>query len=317
MGHEGRSVVSSSARLIGDAATVPGINLWNRVSPFLTSFRNRSRAGSVAALLIAVLVLLAVLAPVVAPYDPAKQDLLSTLQAPSGGHLLGTDELGRDVLSRVVFGARVSLQVGVIAVSIALALGVTWGMIAGLWGGWIDNVLMRVADALQSFPLLVLAIGITAAFGASLTNAMVATGLVFTPTFVRLTYGQVLSVRERDYILAARAIGVPTRRMMLYHLLPNILTPIIVQATLNIAFAILFEAGLSFLGFGAQPPTPAWGSMLRSGYPYLEIAPWLALSPGAAIFVTTMAFNFLGDGIRDTLDPGLSHLETHYDMAEV
>ncbi|MFQ5856593.1 MAG: ABC transporter permease [Anaerolineae bacterium] len=289
--------------------TLPGTNLWTGFRAFLGRFHRRSKVGLYAGFFVLSLCLAAIGAPIIAPYNPAKQDLRSALQAPSHGHLLGTDELGRDVLSRLIFGARVSLQVGMIAVSIALVLGVTWGLIAGFWGGWVDTVLMRFADALQSFPLLVLAIGITAAFGASLTNAMVATGLVFTPTFVRLTYGQVLSVREREFVLAARAMGAGNARIMLYHLLPNITTPLIVQATLNIAFAILFEAGLSFLGFGAQPPTPAWGSMLRTGYPYLELAPWLAISPGAAIFIAVMAFNFFGDGLRDTLDPSLQRFD--------
>jgi peptide/nickel transport system permease protein len=247
----------------------------------------------------------AIFAGIIAPYDPIAQDYLAFRQPPSSAHLLGTDDLGRDIFSRIIFGTRVSLQVGVIAVGIALTLGVSLGLLAGFVGGFVDSLIMRFVDAVQAFPSLILALAITAALGPGIGNAMIAIGFVSMTTIARLTRGQTLSEREREYVLAARVIGVPPVTIMRRHIWPNITAPIIVQASLMIATAIITEASLSFLGVGVVPPTPSWGAMLRSGSIYLETSPWMALAPGAAIFVTVLAFNFVGDGLRQALDPRL------------
>ncbi len=265
----------------------------------------RGHLAKVGLLVIATLVVAAVLAPALAPYDPTEQRLERMLQPPGGQHLLGTDDLGRDILSRVLYGARVSLLVGVLAVGISLLAGVSLGLVAGYRGGWVDDVTMRVMDGLLAFPALVLALAITAALGPSLRNAMIAIGIVGIPGFARLVRGQVLSLRAQEYVEAARAAGLADGRIVVRHILPGTLAPIIVHASLRVAFAVLAEAGLSFLGLGTQPPTPSWGSMLNTGREYLEMAPWLSVAPGAAIFVTTLSFNFLGDGLRDALDPRL------------
>ncbi|MDP8922627.1 MAG: ABC transporter permease [Chloroflexota bacterium] len=249
--------------------------------------------------------LCAILADVIAPYDPNTQDYLALTEAPSTAHWLGTDDLGRDVLSRIIYGARVSLQVGIIAVGIAVALGVTLGLLAGYLGGFVDDVIMRFIDSVQAFPGLILALGITAALGPGIGNAMIAIGFVSTPAMARLTRGQVLSLREREFVHAAQVIGASPLTIMARHIWPNATAPIIVQATLLVATAIVTEASLSFLGVGVKPPTPSWGSMLRTGSQYLEVAPWLAFAPGVAIFLTVLAFNFVGDGLRRALDPRL------------
>jgi peptide/nickel transport system permease protein len=253
----------------------------------------------------AIVMLCALLADVIAPYDPNAQDYLALTEAPTSAHLLGTDDLGRDVLARIIYGARVSLQVGVIAVGIAVSLGVTLGLLAGYLGGLVDDVVMRFVDAIQAFPGLILALGITAALGPSIGNAMIAIGIVATPAIARLTRGQTLSLREREFVSAARVIGATPLTIMARHIWPNVTAPIIVQATLLVASAIVTEASLSFLGVGVRPPTPSWGSMLRTGSQYLEVAPWIAIFPGLAIFVTVLAFNFVGDGLRRALDPRL------------
>ncbi|HSC71300.1 MAG TPA: nickel transporter permease [Candidatus Methylomirabilis sp.] len=251
------------------------------------------------------LILAAILAPQLAPHDPTEQHLEDMVRPPDREHLLGSDELGRDILSRLLYGARVSLAVGVLSVGISLLIGVSLGLVAGYRGGWLDEVIMRLMDGLLAFPALVLALAITAALGPSLGNAMIAIGIVGIPGFARLVRGQVLSVRAQEFVEAARAVGGGDRRIILRHVVPNVLAPIIVHSSLRIAFAVLTEASLSFLGLGAQPPTPSWGSMLNAGREYLEMAPWLCIAPGAAIFVTTLSFNFLGDGLRDALDPRL------------
>lgn len=244
-------------------------------------------------------------APWIVP-DPLAQDYGAILQPPGvGAHPLGTDELGRDVLARAVWGSQVSLQAGVVSVGIALALGVAMGLVAGYCGGWADDVLMRLADALWSFPGLVLALAVTAILGPGLTNAMIGIGIVYAPTFARLVRAQALSVRETDHVLAARALGAGHARIMAYHIWPNVTAPIVVQASLMVAQAIIFEAALSFLGLGVQPPRPAWGSMLRAAYPYMQIDPWISVVSGGAIFVTVLGFNLLGDGLRRALDPRL------------
>jgi len=243
--------------------------------------------------------------PLLAPYDPNAQDYLALTQGPGGAHWLGTDDLGRDVLSRLIYGSRVSLQVGIIAVGIALTVGVGLGLLAGYAGGFVDTVITRFTDAVQAFPGLILALAITAALGPGIGNAMIAIGFVSTPAIARLTRGQTLSIREREYVEAARVLGAPPLRIMARHIWPNVTAPIIVQATLLIASAIVTEASLSFLGVGVQPPTASWGAMLRTGSQYLEVAPWMAFAPGVAIFLTVLAFNFVGDGLRQALDPRL------------
>ena len=255
-----------------------------------------------AAVLVAV-ALLALLAPWVAPYDPLATSWSAVRKAPSAAHWFGTDEVGRDLLSRTIWGARASLSAGVIAVSIAVALGVPIGMLAGYVGGWVDAVIGRITDAMLAVPFLILAIALAAFLGPSLGNAMIAIGITATPIFVRLSRGQVLAARAEDWVEAARAVGNPPARILLRHILPNILPPVMVQATLAIAAAIIAEASLSFLGLGQQPPAPSWGSMLNTAQRFLTQAPWMAIFPGLAIFLTVLAFNLFGDGLRDALDP--------------
>jgi peptide/nickel transport system permease protein len=254
--------------------------------------------------LVALLVLLAIFGPLVSPHNPIVGDISDSLEPPSLRHWLGTDDQGRDVLSRVLSGGRVSLSVAVISVSIGLLIGVSLGLAAGYAGGAVDLLLMRLIDALLAFPALLLAISITAALGPQIQNAMIAIGIVALPIYARLTRGQVLSIRERDYILAARAIGVSPGRVALRHILPNIANALIVQATLTAAFAILQEAVLSFLGLGAQPPAPSWGQDINYNQRYLSnLMWWMSIGPGMAIFLAVFAFNFLGDALRDWLDP--------------
>jgi peptide/nickel transport system permease protein len=248
-------------------------------------------------------VLLAVAAPIAAPYDPIATDWGAIRKAPGAVHWFGTDENGRDMLARVIFGARASLAAGVVSVSISIAVGLPLGLLAGFVGGWIDAVISRIADAMLACPFLILAIALAAFLGPSLTNAMIAIGISATPAFVRLTRGATLNAAVDDYVEAARAVGNPRWRIAVRHLLPNILPPIMVQATLAIAAAIIAEASLSFLGLGQQPPAPSWGSMLNTAQRFLGQAPWMALFPGAAIFLVVLAFNLLGDGLRDALDP--------------
>jgi ABC-type dipeptide/oligopeptide/nickel transport system permease subunit len=251
-------------------------------------------------------VLCALAAPLLAPYNPNEQDYLALTEPPSAAHLLGSDDLGRDVLTRIIYGSRVSLEVGIIAVGIAVALGVTLGLVSGYAGGAADDVIMRVVDAVQAFPSLILALAITAALGPSIGNAMLAIGVVAAPGMARLTRGQTLSVREREFVVAARVCGASPIGIMLQHIWPNVTAPIIVQATLLMGTAVVTEASLSFLGVGVQPPTPSWGAMLRTGSQYLEVAPWMGVAPGLAIFLTVLAFNFVGDGLRRALDPRLA-----------
>jgi peptide/nickel transport system permease protein len=253
------------------------------------------------------LAFLAVTAPLISPASPFRQDLLETLQRPSMAHLFGTDDLGRDVLSRVIYGSRVSLEVGLISIGVALTFGVLVGLMAGYQGGIVDDILMRVMDAISAFPSLILALAITAALGAGIGNTMIAIGIVYTPLFARLVRSQALTIRELDYCLAARTIGAGPLRMMFRHIWPNATAPIIVQASLSVSSAIIVEASLSFLGVGVLPPTPSWGSILNDGYKVLELAPWMAIASGTAIFITVLGLNFLGDGLRTALDPRMSH----------
>jgi peptide/nickel transport system permease protein len=254
--------------------------------------------------LVILLLLAAIFAPLLTHYDPIVGDITDSLEPPSLAHWLGTDDQGRDVMARVLFGARVSLSVAAISVSIGLIVGVTIGMTAGYAGGAVDLLLMRVIDALLAFPGLLLAISITAALGPQIQNAMIAIGVVAIPLYARLTRAQILSLKEREYVTAARAIGVPPYSIVLRHLLPNMANTLIVQATLTTAFAILQEAVLSFLGLGAQPPTPSWGQDISYNQRYItNLMWWGTFGPGFAIFLAVFAFNFLGDALRDWLDP--------------
>jgi peptide/nickel transport system permease protein len=266
--------------------------------------RFRRRKGALFALfVIAIFVAAAVLAPLISPYNPDLQTWSAVRQAPSLMHWFGTDDVGRDELARVIYGARASLLAGVISVAIALAVGVPIGLIAGYLGGFVDALFGRITDALLACPFLILAIALAAFLGPSLGNAMIAIGITTTPIFIRLTRGQVMAVKVEDYVEAARAVGNPHWRIALVHILPNILPALLVQATLSIAAAIIAEAALSFLGLGQQPPAPSWGSMLNAAQRFLVNAPWMAIWPGIAIFLTVLSFNLVGDGLRDALDP--------------
>jgi peptide/nickel transport system permease protein len=247
--------------------------------------------------------LLAVFAAVVSPYDPTAQSWLLVRKAPTMAHWFGTDDVGRDVLTRVIYGTRASLLAGVVSIGIALMVGVPLGLAAGYLGGFFDALISRITDAMLACPFLILAIALAAFLGPKLENAMIAIGITTTPIFVRLTRGQVMTVKVEDYVEAARAVGNPPWRIAFVHILPNILPALLVQATLSIAAAIIAEAALSFLGLGQQPPAPSWGSMLNSAQRFLSNAPWMAVWPGLAIFMTVVSFNLLGDGLRDALDP--------------
>jgi peptide/nickel transport system permease protein len=251
---------------------------------------------------VALLVILAFLGPQLAPYGPNAVDLTRALQPPSAEHWFGTDDLGRDVLSRVVLAARVSLQVSLISVGIALVVGVVLGLLSGYFRGWADTVIMRVVDVVFAFPIMLLAIAIVAVLGPGVTTATVAIGVVYVPVFARVTRASALALREEPYVKAAAAIGAGPLRIIRTHVLPNVAAPVIVQTSLSLAFAILSEAALSFLGLGVQPPQPSWGRMLFDGKGFTD-AWWMSVFPGLAIFVTVLAFNLLGDGLRDVLDP--------------
>ncbi len=271
------------------------------IGAFLLRFaRNRL------ALIIGALIIFAVFAPLISPYDPLDQQLDHVLEPESAQHLMGTDDLGRDMLSRVIFGARLSLLAAIYAVGIAFAIGVPVGLLSGYYrGAWDELVVMRIVDAVQAFPFLILALALAATLGAGFGNAMIAIGIGFAPAFVRIVRAQVMSVASHDYILAASAIGARDSRILLRHVLPNSIAPLLVQTTLSMAAGVLAEAGLSFLGLGAQPPTPSWGQMLSVAQGYISLAPWLAYWPGLAIFLAVMGFNLIGDGVREALDPRL------------
>ena len=262
------------------------------------------RKGAVVGMfVITAFVLLAVFAPLIAPYEPIATSWSLVRKAPSAQHWFGTDDLGRDILTRVIYGARASLTAGAISVGIALAIGVPFGLLAGYRGGFIDALISRITDAMLACPFLILAIALAAFLGPSLGNAMIAIGISATPIFIRLTRGQVMSVKVEDYVEAARAVGNPSWRIALFHILPNIMPALLVQATLAIAAAIIAEAALSFLRLGQQPPAPSWGSMLNAAQRFLTSAPWMAIWPGLAIFLVVLSFNLVGDGLRDALDP--------------
>jgi peptide/nickel transport system permease protein len=263
----------------------------------------RSSAGGVGVVIVLLFVAMACLAPVIAPYDPLATDWGALRQAPSVAHWMGTDDLGRDVLSRVIWGSRASLLVGVLSVVIAMAAGVPLGLISGYAGGIADGVLMRVTDGLLAIPSLILAIALAAFLGASLVNAMIAIGIAAAPIFIRLTRGQVLVVRGEQYVDAVRTMGFSGLRIIGRHILPNILPVLLVQATLSMADAIIAEAGLSFLGLGQQPPDPSWGAALDAARGFIVECPWMSIWPGVFICVSVFGLNLLGDGLRDALDP--------------
>ena len=263
----------------------------------------RRRGAMLGLSVVVFFVVLAVLAPTIAPHDPLQTSWSEVRKAPSVAHLFGTDEIGRDVTSRVIWGARASLLAGLVSVCISLSLGVPIGLLAGYVGGWVDALISRITDAMLACPFLILAIALAAFLGPSLTNAMIAIGISATPIFIRLTRAQVLSVKVEDYVEAARAVGNSHLRIALRHILPNVVAPLIVQATLAIAAAVIAEASLSFLGLGQQPPAPSWGSMLNTAKNYIDNAPWMAVWPGLSIFLLVLSFNLVGDGLRDALDP--------------
>jgi peptide/nickel transport system permease protein len=263
----------------------------------------RRPSAVIAGAVVILFILIALLAPWIAPYDPLVPNFLAVRKPPSDLYWLGTDEVGRDLLTRVIWGARASLLAGVIPVTLAVAVSIPLGLISGYVGGWIDGLIMRITDAMLAIPFLIIAIALAAFLGPSLSNAMIAIGVAALPTFLRLSRGTVLAIKVEDYIEAARAVGASRLRIAVRHVLPNMMPPLLIQASLTVAAAIIAEASLSFLGLGQQPPAPSWGSMLNAAQRYLTNAPWMAVWPGVMIFVVVMALNVLGDGLRDALDP--------------
>lgn len=253
--------------------------------------------------IIVLIIIVAIFAPIIAPYNPYAQNLLEGLKGPSCSHFLGQDKLGRDILSRIIYGSRISIMVGFVTVSISLIIGTIAGSIAGYFGGLVDEIFMRIVDILLAFPGILLAIAIMTVLGPSLNNVIIALCIVGWVGYARLARGQILTIREREYVVAAKASGIPVFRIIIRHIIPNIISPLIVQATFGIAGAIIAEAGLSFLGIGTQSPMPSWGAMLNEGRQFLLIAPHLTTYPGIAIMITVIGLNFLGDGLRDILDP--------------
>lgn len=276
-------------------------------SRFVTAAKRllRHRLGMCGLVVILIMVICALFAPWLAPYDPAEINYDAMTAAPSWHHLLGTDEIGRDILSRLIYGARVSLQIVLVAIVLSLFVGGTIGLVSGYLGGRIDNILMRIMDGLLAFPLLVLALGVIAVLGPDLINAIIALAVVNVPGFARLVRGQVLSVRERDFVMAARAIGASNIRIMARHVWPSVAGNVIVYSSLRASSVLIAESSLAFLGLGAEPPMPTWGQMLATAMEYWS-AWWMSIFPGLAIFFAALAFNFLGDGIRDAMDVRLS-----------
>lgn len=279
-------------------------------NPWLEAWRRllKSKIGVAGMVIIVLLLLVAIFAPMLAPYDPYEQNILSRYKSPSAQHILGTDEMGRDILSRIIYGSRISLQVGLFAVLMALVIGVGLGLIAGYYGGKLDMIIMRFMDIMLAFPSILLAIGIVAILGPQLKNAMLAIGIINIPRFARIIRSSIISIKESEYISAAKALGAGDARIIFKHLLPNAMAPLIVQTTLSIATAILEAAALSFLGLGAQPPSPEWGAMLSDARSSLQKAPWVATFPGLAIIFGVLGFNLLGDGLRDALDPKMKNV---------
>jgi peptide/nickel transport system permease protein len=273
--------------------------------PTLWSSIRRQRLAMTGLIIVGIFAIVAIFGPFVAPYSPTEQFTQDSLVSPNSTYWLGTDIYGRDILSRLLHGARISFEVGVIAVGLAGSLGVVFGMVAGYFRGWTDSILVLLMDVVFAFPAILLAIAIITVLGNNLTNVMVAIAIVYMPTFMRVVRGAVFSVRNTAYVEAAVSIGAPTPRVLIRHIFPNITAPLIVHASLNFAFAVLAEASLAFLGLGNKAPAPSWGSMVSEGYGFLQTAPWAAIVPGTAIAVTVLGFNLLGDGLRDALDPRL------------
>ena len=292
------------SRSVGDRAGGGRAHMAARFAWFWRRFR-RNHIGMAGAIIVVACVVTSLIASAIAPYPPDEVHSRARLAAPRAEFPLGTDELGRDILSRIIFGSRISLQVGVISVSLALLLGSALGLVAGFFGGATDNALMRVMDVLFAFPAILLAIGIMAMLGPSITNAMIAIGIVYAPSFARLARASVLSLKEMEFVEAARALGLSDLRVIARHIAPNLMAPVIVQTTFNLSTAILTEASLSFLGLGTPPPAPSWGSMLSTSRRYVELSAWPAIFPGLAIMIVVLGFNLLGDGLRDVLDPRL------------
>ncbi len=288
---------------LNEEKVVYGESFWKMVWKRIL----KNKMAVLGMIIIAIIILSAILAPVISPYDPIKQNILARYKAPSAKYLLGTDELGRDILSRIIYGARYSLLIGVITISLALVFGVFLGVVAGYFGGLADLLIMRVMDIMLAFPYILLAIVIVAILGPDLQNAMIAISIVNIPMFARIIRSSVLSIKESEYVQSARALGATDFWIIMKHLLPNCMAPLIVQSTLSIASAILSAAGLSFLGLGAQPPTPEWGAMLSDARSALQLAPWVVTFPGLAIMLNVLGFNLLGDGLRDALDPKLKN----------
>ena len=263
----------------------------------------RRPVALIATLVVVAFVVIALGAPYFAPFDPIKTDYQAIRKAPSAAHRLGTDEVGRDVLSRLIWGARASLLAGAVPVTIALLVSLPLGLLSGCAGGWLDGLIMRVTDAMLAIPFLIVAIALAAFLGPSLTNAMLAIGIAALPTFLRLARGTALALTTEEFVVSARALGCSRLRVAVRHVLPNMLPPLLIQSSLTVAAAIIAEASLSFLGLGQQPPAPSWGSMLNAAQRYLSQAPWIALYPGLMIFTVVMALNVVGDGLRDALDP--------------
>ncbi|WP_126429123.1 ABC transporter permease [Brevibacillus marinus] len=264
----------------------------------------RNGLGVIGALIILTLIVVAIFAPQIAPFDPNEQNYDKILLPPGGEHLFGTDDLGRDIFSRVVYGARISIQAALISVGIAMLIGVPIGLLSGYYRGfWDEWIVMRWVDAMQAFPFLILALAISAVLGSGFGNAMLAIGIGFAPAFIRITRGQVLSLRNMEYIQAARSVGVKDARIIFRHILPNAMNPIMIQATLAMASGIIAEASLSYLGLGVTPPTPSWGSMLNQAQSLMSVAPYATFYPGIAIFLVVLGFNLLGDGLQQVLDP--------------
>lgn len=263
----------------------------------------RHKGALIGSVIVLIFVAIALFADVLSPHDPLAQDLAHRLEAPSATHWLGTDDFGRDVLSRVLHGSRVSLRLGLVAVAVALLVGGTIGLLSGYYGGWVDLIAMRVMDLMLAFPSILMAIVVVAILGPSLTNAMIAVGIMAVPQYARIVRASVLSVRGLEYVQASRALGAADPRILARAILPNIAGPIIVTASLGLATAILDAAGLSFLGLGAQPPIPEWGSMLSQGRELVLVAPWVLTAPGVAVFLAVLGFNLVGDALRDLLDP--------------
>ena len=281
--------------IVMERGATPGQRAWRRLL--------RRRGAMLGLVIVIFFVVMAIFAPYIAPYDPVATSWSAVRIAPSAEYWFGTDEIGRDVLSRVVWGSRASLLAGLVSVCISMALGVPIGLLAAYVGGWTDGLISRFTDSMLAVPFLILAIALAAFLGPSLTNAMIAIGVSATPIFIRLTRAQVLAVKVEDFVEAARAVGNPHWRIALRHILPNVLPPLIVQSTLAIAAAVIAEASLSFLGLGQQPPAPSWGSMLNTAKNFVDQAPWMAIWPGLSIFLLVLSFNLLGDGLRDALDP--------------